>query len=358
MSYINATLWNDLQVSNATNEKRFAELGIIDAVKAATAGIDYIPPSAKKALQKSSSLRSVQIPVIKDQTVVVNQTPGFNSIPSNLAETANYAFTAYDVFSGFRHYPAAFDNNQVDSDYMRAQVMKNVAYAMGNTIETILSAQLSARKTQALGYTTQVSQGDGTFTFNATPDTLEINKAAQKETMFFNLEELMKANEIGGNYHLVNSRGGMAVQRAEAAKYGAANDKNLRALGFLPSERLHESGNISAGSDVFNGYLIREGAMGIYENFPSDFRNGTIIGEKKWSVSDVELPFTRMRANIYVDKNATDATALITSGNDSNLVMSHFEEMGIWIRFYVVYRYNSAIATRVNDIVHVSGKTS
>lgn len=358
MAYINATLWNDLQVSNATNEKRFSELGIIDAVKASTAGVDYIPPSAKAALQKTSSLRSVQIPVIKDQTVVVGTTPGFANIPSNLAETANYAFTAYDVFSGFRHYPAAHDNNQVDSDYMRAQTMKNVAYAMGNTIESILSTQLDARKTQALAFTTQVSQGDGTYTFNTSPDELEINKAAQKETMFSYLETLMAANEIGGAGRLVTNRGGTAVQRHEAAKYGSANDKNLQAQGYMPADRLHESGNISAGSDVFNGYFLRDGAMGIYENFPSDFRAGTVIGEKKWSVSDVELPFTRMRANIYTDAQATEATALITSGSDSNLIMSHFEEMGIWIRFYVVYRYNSAIATRVNDIIKVSGKTT
>jgi hypothetical protein len=36
MSYINASLWNNIQVSDATNEKRFSELGIVDAVKEST----------------------------------------------------------------------------------------------------------------------------------------------------------------------------------------------------------------------------------------------------------------------------------------------------------------------------------
>ena len=358
MSYINATLWNDLQVSNATNEKRFAELGIIDAVKGSTPGVDYVPPSVQEHLSKVSSLRNVEIPVIKDQTVVVNTTPGFANIPSNLPESDKYFFQAYDVFSGFRHYPAAHENNMIDSDFQRMAVMNNVAYQMGITVESILSTQLEARKTQVLDYTTQVSQGDGTFTFSGATDTLTVSKAAQKETMFWNLDQLMGNNELPGNYRLVTSRGGTAVQRSEAAKYGANNDKNLQALGFLPSDRIHESGNISAGSDNFNGFFLRDGSIGVYENYPFDFRNGTKVDGREWSVSDVELPHVKMRANIYTNKQATDATALITSGQDSNLIMSHFEEMAIWVRFYVVYRYNSDLTTRAQDIVKIVGATS
>jgi hypothetical protein len=29
--------------------------------------------------------------------------------------------------------------------------------------------------------------------------------------------------------------------------------------------------------------------------------------------------------------------------------------MAIWVRFYVVYRYNSDLGTRVNDIVKIQG---
>jgi len=45
MAYINATLWNDIQVTGATNEKRKSQLGIIDAVKDSTPFVDYIPRS-------------------------------------------------------------------------------------------------------------------------------------------------------------------------------------------------------------------------------------------------------------------------------------------------------------------------
>lgn len=358
MAFLDATDWNDIQSTDATNEKRFSQLGIIDAVKDSTSFIDYISPTAREQLRTASALRSVQIPVIKDQTVVVNTTPGFTFIPDNLPESAQYTFTAVDVFSGFRHYPAQFQNNTLDSNFVKEQVMTNVAFAMGNTIETLLTTQLEARKTQLLNFTTQVSQGDGTFVFDGGSDTLKINKAAQKETMFVNLEELMSANELPGNYRWVTNRAGLAVQKTEMAKFGAANDKNLQALGLPTADRLYESGNVSAGSDIFNGFMLRDGAMGVYENFPFDFVNGTEINGKKWSISDMEIPFTRMRANIFVNNDATDATALVSAGTDTNLIMTAFQEMAIWIRFYIVFRFNSDLTTRANDIVKIQGLTT
>lgn len=358
MTYINASLLNDVQVLDATNEKRFAELGIIDAVKASTPFVDYIPPSAKAQLASVSSLRGVSIPVIQDQSVTVVTTPGFEFIPANIETSAVYAYTAYDVFSGFRHYPSTYGNNMIDEKYALAQKIKNITYAMGSSIETILAARLEERKTQVLSYATQISQGEGTFNFNTGTDVLEINKAAQTETMFSNLDSLMAANELGGNYRLISSRAGMTVQRVTAAKYGAANDKNLQALGFFSEDRLHESGNIDPSTDVFHGWLMRDGAMGVFENYPFDFRNGTEVGGKKWSISDMELPFCKMRANIYTNAEATDANALITSGSDSNTIMSAFEEMGIWVRFYVAYRYNSDLTSRANDIVKLTGATT
>jgi len=358
MAHLDATDWNDIQLTEAKNDKRFSELGIVDAVKDSTPAVDYIPPSAIEQLRSTSSLRNIQIPVLKDQTVSVVQTPGFNFIPSNLPESDKYAFTAVDVFSGVRHYPAQFDNNQMDSEWTKREVMKNVAYAMGNTVEGILASTLETRKTQLLNHTTQVSQGDGTYVFDAGTDTLKVSKAAQKETMFYNLEQLMAANELGGQYRIINNRAGLSVQRSEAAKYASNNDKNLQALGFLPSDRMYESGNIAAGSDIFNGWFLRDGSVGIIENFPYDFRNDTMVAGKKWSVSDMEIPYARMRANVYVNNEATEATALVGAGTDSNLIMTHFSEMAIWLRFYVVYRYNSDLATRTNDIVKIQGLTT
>lgn len=356
---LDATLWNDLQSTNASNEKRFSPLGVIDAVVASSQEIDYIQPSELENLRTISSQRNLRIPVIKDQAVTVTQNPGF-SVPANLEQTENYYFVPFDVFSGFRDYPAMYSNNQLDRKFAIEQKMKNIDYEMAKAIENILIAQLEARKTQVLGHTAQVSHA-GSIAFNNSTDILEIDLNAQKETMFFSLEALMDANELGGDYHIVTNRAGLTKQKAELLKYGAGNDKNLQALGNFPFDRIHETGSLSGGSDIFNGYLLRSGSIGVVENFPYNFANGVELNGGKWSVTDVAMPYQKMRSNIFVNNSPTDATSLVSPVNgivDSNLRMTNYEEMAIWTRFYVVYRYNSDLTTRANDIVKIKGLTT
>jgi hypothetical protein len=357
MAYLDSTTLNDFQATEATNEKRVSKYGMLDLAKDSTPSVDYIPPSVKEKMMMMSASRDAQIPVLKDQEVVVVTTPGFNNIPSNLAETDSYAFTAVDVFTGFRMYPASFENNQVDMDWYRNNVLRNVLQGAAVEIDNIVETQLEARKTQVLDFTTQVSQGTGSFTFNTTPDVLEISKEAVKDTLYANLQSLMSANKLDGDYRMVTSPAGLTVQQTEAFSQGPNNDRNvLWNEQAFPIDRRYESHQLAPGSDIFNGFHVRDGAIGLVENFPWDFRNGTEFAGKKWAVSDVELPFTRMRANVYMNTEATEATSLVSPGTDTNLTMTHFEEMALWFRFYVVYRYNSDLATRANDIVKISGK--
>lgn len=357
MSFINSTLLNELQGTNLTSEMRFSQLGYVDLAADSTPFVDYILPEQIQAMNTLSSLRDQKFPIIKDMEVTVVETPGFNYIPSNQEESDKYGFSAVDVFSGFRHYPAAYANNMVGGKQAAMIKLNKICYEMGKIVESKISTIMEARKTQVLPYgTTEVSQGDGTFTFSTVTDTLSVSKAAQKETMFFNLTSLLEANEMPGQYRIVTQRAGLAVQKAEQLKYSVANDKNLAALGMFPLSNMYESGNLTVGNDdVFTGFVVRDGAIGLVENFPYDFVNGTEIGGMKWSISDMELPYCRMRGNIYTNKEAVNGSALITSGNDTNLTMTHFEEMGIWLRFYIVYRYNSNLAGKANDIVKIVG---
>jgi hypothetical protein len=348
----------DVQSTDATNEKRVEPLGVNKLVIDSSPAVDFITPSIRAQMESQSSLRDVQIPVLQDQTPTVVTTPGFEFIPSNIATSAQYTFTAVDIFSGMRHYPAQFANNAMDSEWVRRQTMSNVLHQMAITSETLLLTEFENRKTQLLDFTTQVSQGDGTYTFDAPSDTLQINKAAQKEGMFFELEALMAANKLRGNYRIVTNEAGLTVQKSQLLENGVANTRNLQSRGFFPLDNMYESSNVAAGSDIFNGWLVRDGAIGVVENFPYDFRVNTVLGDgQQWDVSDGPLPFLNMRANIYINNSATEATAL-TSGNDSNMIMTHFEEMAIWCRFYIVYEYNSDLTTRANDIVKLQGLTT
>lgn len=356
MAYLDSTVLNDFQAREAVNEKREANYGMLNLAKDSTSFVDYVPPSVQQQLATSSASRNAKIPALKDQTVTVTTTPGFSNIPVNLGETATYYFTAYDVFSGFRLYPASFENNQIDGGWYRDNIIRNVLKACAATTDDIVETVLEARKSQVLNYTTQVSQGDGTFSFGSS--TLTIAKAAQKDTMFTYLKELMKANQMPGDYRIVTSPGGLLVSEVEAAKYGMNNTKDLMwSQSAVPMDRRYTSDQISTSAN-FNGFFVRDGGIGLYENFPWDFRNGTMFAGKEWSVSDVELPYMRMRANVYVNKEATEATSIVSPNTDTNLKMTHFEEMAMWFRFYVVYRYNSDLTSRPNDIVKLIGATS
>jgi hypothetical protein len=358
MALLHATQLNDLQATNATNEKRYSELGLVNAVSESTKSVDFILPSGKDALSTMDSLRNYQLPYLKDQTVTVNFTPGFSNIPSNLPESAQQTYVAVDVFSGFRYFPAQFANNSMDAEATRVMVMNNVLHKMGQSVEGLLATTLELQKTQTLDFTTQVSQGNGVYTFNTGTDLLEISKAAQKGTMFYELESLMDSNDLGGNYRIVTNPGGLTVQKSQALQSGQGNSVNLQALGFFGEDRMHQSRTISAGSDIFNGWLIQDGAIGMIENFPFDFRNGTSIGGRTWSISDMKLPHINMRCNIYVNNEATDATALVNPSTSSDMKMTHFQEMAFWNRFYIVFPPNSDLTNRPNPIVKIKGLTT
>jgi len=359
MAFLDLTVLNDFQAREATNEKFEANYGMIDLAQASGQSIDWIPPSVKTLLNTISGSRLAKIPVMKDQTVTVGTTPGFAYIPSNMAETADFSFTAVDVFSGFRFYPAAHENNQVDAAWYRDNVLRNVLKAMAVTIDDLVEVVLEARKSQVCAYAAQVSQGAGAFTFDSGTDQLNIAKAAVNEAMFWNLVNLMQANQVGGQYRIVTSPGGLISSQTQSRLLGPGNAKDQSWVEtIIPPERRYQSDQLAAGSDIFNGFFVRDGELGLIENFPYDFRNGTVIGGKQWSITDVALPYTKMRANIFINTEATDATSIITPATDSNLIMTTWEEMAIWHRFYIPYRYNSAIASRAQGILKISGKTT
>ena len=363
-NYITATRFNDLQVGGKLDQKRYPELGAVNAAYASTASVDYISPSVIQNLASISAQRQILVPTFINGTIVVGDTPGYNNIPSNLLESDTFTLQAYNIFSGFRHYESTYDNNVMDSQDAIDTKMKRVTYEMAKVKEQIIISILESNKTQVLDFTEQVSATTGDYSFSgttgdsATTDILAIKRAVQNETMFYTLEALAEANEIMGAGRVITNRAGLVRQKVEALKYGAGNEQNLEALGFYGADRMHQSSQISAGSDMFNGFYLKDGAVGLYSNFPYEFRNGKVLNERKWTVSDVELPFLRSRCNIYTREGVTNSTALVGTHNnelDSNTIMSTFTEMAIWDRFYVATTPNKEIATRSNDIFKIKG---
>jgi hypothetical protein len=359
MAYLNDVVLADYQDLNVQTETRKTKYGLLDLAIDSTPGVDYIPPSAVEQMMTASGQQSIKIPILKDTAAVATTTPGFSNIPINLGEAGTFYFSAFDIFSGFRLFPASFAKTQVDIQSYIKNRMDKVTEAMAASAETILSAVYEARKTQVLDHVTQVSQGDGAFEFDAATDTLKIGKSAVKDTMFSNLNALMIANKLEGDYRLVTNPAGLSAAVTNALKFGVNNNQNIVQFEqAIPSNMRYESHSLVPGTDIFNGYLVRDGAIGVYENFLWDFINGTEALGKTWEVSDVPLQNLKMRVNVFRNVAATDATSLFSAGTNKNLLMTTFEEIAFWARFYVVYRYNSDITTLPNDIVKIKGLTS
>ncbi|WP_347217801.1 hypothetical protein [Chryseobacterium sp.] len=355
---LDATMLNDYQDVHTFSESRYAELGAVNLAKNSTEKADWISPDVIQKISEISSLREVEIPAIIDQEVTVTEVPGFE-IPANLSTSGVIKGTAYDIFSGFRHYPAQYANNTVKEEFDLQHKIKKVNYGMAKKLDEIILSRLEGRKTQVLPLgTAQVSDGTKTFAFNVTTDTLEISKEAQKEYMFSNLSRIVEANEIGGDYEIVTSRAGLAAAKNEWAKYGNSNEKNLQALGFPMPDQLHETGTIIPGANNFNGYYVRNGSIAMYANFPADFRMNTKVGSSEWSISDMELPFIRMRGNVYTNLAPTNAEALVKAGRDTNLTMTHFQEMALWVRVYFFEEFNSDLSKRPNSVIKIVGLAS
>lgn len=357
MANLDATDLNDVQVQDARNDKRFQELGSVNILKQSDPFVDFISENDRRTLETISSDRNQDIPVIVDQTVVSFTEPSFD-VPANLLESTTFRFVPINIYSGFAHHKAQYSNNVIAAEQGKMVKIKNVLYKMGQDFEAQVNIIMEQQKTQVLDHTTQISQGSNgqAFTFTGA-DILEVNKAAQQNVMFTSIDTVMGANDQGGRYSYLSSPAGFAVQKQEIATYGAGNDKNLANLGLPDASRLHETNSITT-SDVFDGFAVKDGALGFVPNHPFSYRTGDSVGDRQWSISDGDMPFLEFPVNVMTNKEATDATALAASGTNSDLLLTSVETMSFWFRGYIIYSYNADLTTRSNDILKIQGKAA
>lgn len=358
MAFIDSTKFDDLQSLNQQNETRISKYGLIDMAINSGSKQDYISPTDIDAHRTVSGARNIVMPSLIENTPTVVTDPGFDNIPINLGESGTYYLTAYNIFSGMRWFPSMHENNQIKADFYFNGQMDRILRGMADVKSGIIETVLESKKTRVLDYTTQVSQGDGTYVFNTGTDTLEISKAAQIESMPYSLVQLMMANKQDGNYSIVTSPGGGVSMNVAATKYGMNNDKNLQDFqSAIPMDARYIDHQISTSAN-FNGFLVKDGGVGLIQNYPYDFRVGTQFGNVEWSVTNTIMPYVNAQLNLFISKEASDTRNLVTGANDSNGTMSHYQSVALWDRFYVFTRYISDPDTLANEIVKLEGKTT
>jgi hypothetical protein len=344
---------NAYQDKKTQTELLSQRFGLIEALKYNTPANKVLTPTLVAHLQQVEG-RTTEYTGLKESVITTTSTESF-TIPAHLSTSEQKTLTAVSIFSGFQVYPAWFQNNTIAmADYL-ANKYDEVFMAMASAKEVLIAALLDTYKNQVALSVNQVNGGDGTFAFDAGLDTLTVNKAGQKDTLFANLKTLMRIAKRAGNYNIVVNEGGFNLSLNEIAKYSITNSKNLDFIqNLIP--KFFESLNVAPESFQFKAYLMVDGAIGGVQNYPFDFRMGTVVGQKVWGIMDTPAPYIGERLNVYHNLEAVDASAL--GDTTAHLKMTSMEEWGFLDKFFLVTNYNSDLVNRVNDIVKVTGATS
>ncbi|HEY5590681.1 MAG TPA: hypothetical protein VIK55_06645 [Paludibacter sp.] len=327
--------------------------GLIECLKYNTPFNKVLTPSLKAHLQQVEG-RTTEYTGLKESVITTTSVESF-TIPAHLSTSEQKTLTAVSIFSGFQLYPAWFQNNTITmADYL-ANKYDEVFMAMANAKEVLIASLLDTYRNQTALAVAQINGGSGTFAFDAGLDTVTVNKAGQLDTLFANLKTLMRIAKKAGNYNIVVNEGGFNLALNEILKYGAANDKNLSFIqNMMP--KFFETLNIAPEAFQFKAYLLVDGAIGSVQNYPFDFRTGSTVDSKVWGIMPSPAPYIGERLNVYHNKEAVDASSL--GETTGHLRMTTMEEWGFLDKFFLVTNYTSGLASRVQDIVKITGATA
>ena len=352
--FIDFSLLNAYQDRVTQTEKENQRYGLIECLKHNSPKNKVLASPALRAHLQTVQGQTTQYTGLKEDVIATTSVESF-TIPEHLSVSEQKTLTSVSIFSGFRVYPGYFVNNTIEMDTYIQNKYDEVFAAMAAAKETQIATVLSAYKTQVLAGEAQINHGDGAFAFDGELDTLTCDMAAQKDVLFSNLKTIMRINKKVGNYNMVVNEGGFNLAMNEILKFGQQNDENRQfALNQLPM--YFETLGIAPSSFQFVAYLLRDGAIGSVQNYPYDFRNGTVVDSKVWGIMPTPAPYIGERLNVYHNREAADASSL--GDTTSELRMTSYEEWGFLDKFFLVPTYNSDLTANVNDIVKVTGATT
>lgn len=351
--FIDFSVLNAYQDRMTQTEKDAQRYGLIECLKYNTPMNKVLNPTLTAHL-KTVEGRTTQYTGLKEDVITTTTTESF-TIPAHLSDSEQKTLTAVSIFSGFQVYPAMFENNTIaKADYL-ANKYDEVFSAMAVAKETQIANVLSTYKTQLFDGVAQINGGDGTFAFDTSLDNATVNLAGQKDTLFSNLKTWFRINKKTGAYNAVVNEGGLNLALNEILKFGMQNSENRQfALNQLPL--YFETLGIAPSTFQFVMYMLRNGAIGSVQNYPYDFRTGSVVDSKVWGIMPTPAPYIGERLNVYHNTEAVDASGL--GETTAHLKMTTMEEWGFLDKFFLVTNYNSDLTSNVNDILKITGATS
>ena len=345
MSYIDSTALVKYQNKVLQNEIDIPEHGALKFLEDQTPQYRWLDDELKQKIMKANG-RSISQIAQNELSPTVTTSFSFD-IPLSLGTTAEQAITIYQFWTGFTYYPHDFSNNAARMEDYVANKYEECDKVLAASKASQILTVLNARKTQAL----DVTGAPTGILFNAS-DYITIASALQDDPFFSYLSAIMKQNSQIGTYSMLSSIS-LEHTLANHKLYGKANEKNLLSQNF-PKFYVEDEQDVTSGSN-FTGYFVKNGCIAEAESIPSEFTSGENIGNvSRWGVGDMKLPISRQRPLIF-EKEVEADTRNLTSSDRPTSAMTKGIKVGVGISFALLYNYNSAIATRVNDIAKVEG---
>jgi len=346
MAYLLDTELNALQTRTVQTELKNKKHGALKFVSDQTVKNPSITQEVKTAVENANG-RYVDISALKEVATNVTTTFSYDITP-NLSTSEKTRVTVYTFMTSFQYNPYTFVNNAIGESEYLINKLDECDKALANAVSAQEIAILEARKTQILDVTGAPTGID----FNDS-DYVTITAAQQTNPFFDYLSTIMLQNNLDGEYSALGSIS-LGHVIANHRLYGANNDKNLMGQAF---PMVYGDVNLAptSGSNA-TMYLVKDGAIGIIPTYPAIFKAGeNRIPGIEFSIGASPLVRTGLQPLIMKQTAAYDESAL--SGHQA-AGMSLVQNYKIGVSFALVYSYNSAIASTVNDVVKVELTTA
>jgi hypothetical protein len=359
MAFIDPTQRPDLLFENVQENNQVEDYGFLnyeDPSNQAARREGLLTPEMESEMLRLEK-RDHNISAIKEGVQVTTDVESFD-FDLNLSETETFKATRHLISTTFSLPSRVLSENSANREVLLAQKTFECSKSIAKTKDEIMRGIAEARKSQVLDHVDIMSDGTATYNFNAVTDELEVSNDANKDNLFYFLDQIASNNFQEGDFELISNKGGLATAMANIAKFGGANNENQQNALNIPFP-MNQSANIgiNGGTDRYVAYMMKYGAIATMENIPSFYENTAPFvaeeGEITPFVTQGIMPYINKRVPTLYRRKGANTTGI--SPGSTNGSVDVIESWRYHYFFWTVSTYNQDLATRPNNIFKVRG---
>ena len=329
MAYLAATVLDAYRAQYSAQqmdkyEHRASRYGCLDAYITDTPNLVNAVELEKA---KQAKDHSVTIPVINKKTFTTATTRTCTGA-TNSNVSAYVTPTWATKMVGFHMVPSQYGNNVVKyQDDFNKKILDMQLHLLAE-LDTLAYTDLNTDKSV-------VNNADGN-PYTVASDTMGV-PYADREQFFNELEQIMAANDLYGNFNVVASPRANALIR-HLANQSSANAENF-AYQFMGYNFHYSNRCTVAAGDMATVFAMPEGSLGFLTWIDPDARMGLSGGGKEWST--IFLPLLGIEVGLLYQATCGDNSTEAGNGYEASMI----ENFNFSFDYSFIGAYNSATAT-------------